>query len=77
MGASRDVSRFLVGNPQRKRPLGRPRSKWEDNIKMDLQEVGCGEHGLDLSGSGQGQVAGTCECGNESSGSIKCGEFLE
>jgi len=35
-----------------------------------------GEHGLDRSGSGQGQVAGTCECSNERSGSIKCGEFL-
>ena len=33
-------------------------------------------HGLDLSGSGQGQVASTCECGNELPGSIKCGEFL-
>ena len=34
-------------------------------------------HGLDQSGSGQGQVAGTCECGNEPSGSIRCGEFLD
>ena len=34
--------RGLVGKPERKRPLGRPRSRWEDNIKMDLQEVGCG-----------------------------------
>jgi hypothetical protein len=34
-------------------------------------------HGLDRSGSGQGQVVGTCECGNAISGSIKCGEFLE
>jgi len=33
--------------------------------------------GLGLSGAGYGQVAGTCECGNEHSGSIKCGEFLE
>jgi len=32
----------LVGKPEGKRPLGRPRRKWEDNIKMDLQEVGCG-----------------------------------
>ena len=32
---------------------------------------------MDRSGSGQGQVAGTCECGNESSGSIKCGGFLD
>jgi len=31
-----------MGNPQGKRPLGRPRRRWEDNIKLDLQEVGCG-----------------------------------
>jgi hypothetical protein len=35
------------------------------------------EHGLDLSGSGQGQVAGSCECGSEPAVSIKCGEFLD
>jgi len=35
-------SRVLVGKPEGKRPLGRPRHRWEDNIKMDLQEVGCG-----------------------------------
>ena len=33
----------LVGKPEGKRPLGRPRRRWEDNIKMDLQEVGCGD----------------------------------
>ena len=43
---------------------------------MDLQEVECGGYGLDRAGSGKGQVAGTCECG-EPSGSIKCGEFLD
>jgi hypothetical protein len=32
-----------VANPEGKRPLGRPRCRWEDNIKMDLQEVGCGD----------------------------------
>jgi len=36
------VYRVLVGKPEGKRPLGRPRLRWEDNIKMDLQEVGCG-----------------------------------
>jgi len=36
------VYRVLVGKPQGKIPLGRPRPRWEDNIKMDLQEVGCG-----------------------------------
>ena len=35
------------------------------------------EYGMDLGGSGQGKVAGTCECCNEPSGSIKCGEFLD
>ena len=37
-----EVYRVLVGKPERKRPLGRHRRRWEDNIKMDLQEVGCG-----------------------------------
>jgi len=36
------VYRVLVGKPEAKRPLGRPRRRWEDNTKMDLQEVGCG-----------------------------------
>jgi len=39
MGKSRGVFRVLVGKPEGKRPLGRPRHRWEDNIKMDLQEV--------------------------------------
>jgi hypothetical protein len=46
-------------------------------IKMDLQEVWCGGHGLDRCGSEQEQVAGTCKRGNVSSGSIKCGEYLD
>jgi len=66
-----------VGKPERKRPLGRPRRRWYDNTKMDLQEVGCGGYGLDQFGSGYGQVVGTFECSNEPSGSIKCGEFLD
>jgi len=47
MGERRCVYRVLVGKPEGKRPLGRPKCRWEDNIKMDLQEVGCGEYGLD------------------------------
>ena len=45
MGEERGVHRVLVGKPEGKRPLGRPRHRWEDNIKMDLQEVdgGCGD----------------------------------
>jgi hypothetical protein len=46
MGYRRGVYMVLVGKPEGKRPLGRPRRMWEDNIKLDLQEVGWG-HGLD------------------------------
>ena len=42
MGERRGVYRVLVGKPEGKRQLGRPRRRWEYNIKMDLQEVGCG-----------------------------------
>jgi hypothetical protein len=41
MGEERGVYRVLVGKPEGKRPLGKPRRGWEDNIKMDLREVGC------------------------------------
>jgi hypothetical protein len=42
MGERRGVYRALVGKPEGRRPLGRPRRRWEDNIKMDVREVGCG-----------------------------------
>jgi hypothetical protein len=42
MGEKRDVYRLLVGKPQGKRPLGRPRRRWMHNIKMDLLEIGLG-----------------------------------
>ena len=42
MGEERVVHRFLVGKPEGKRPFGRPRRRWEDNLKMDLLEVGGG-----------------------------------
>jgi hypothetical protein len=42
VGERRGVYRVLLGKPEGKRPLGRPRRRWEDNIKIDLQEVGCG-----------------------------------
>jgi hypothetical protein len=48
MGDRRRAYRILVGRPEGRRSLGRPRCRWEDNIKMHLQEVG---HGLDWSGS--------------------------
>ena len=45
MGEGRGVHRFLFGKPEGKRPMERPRRRWEDNIKMDFQEVegGCGD----------------------------------
>jgi len=42
MGERRGAYRTLLENPEGKRPLGKPMCRWEDNIKMDLQEVGCG-----------------------------------
>ena len=50
MGEKEVVYWILLGKPQGKRPLGRPRHRLEDNIKMDLQEVGSG-YGLDTAGS--------------------------
>ena len=50
-----------------------PRHRWEDNINMDLQEVGCGVMDwIELA-----QYMGICVCSNKTSGSIKCGEFLD
>jgi hypothetical protein len=51
MREERGVYRVLVGKPEGKRPLGKPRRRWEDNIKIDLQEVGCG--GMDWIGLAQ------------------------
>jgi hypothetical protein len=72
MEERRGAYRDLVGIPDGKRPLGRPRRRWEDNVKMDLQEVGCG--GMDW--IDVAQVADTCECGNETSGYINAGNLL-
>jgi hypothetical protein len=48
MGERRVVYRVLVGKSESERPLGRPRCRWEDKIKMELQEMGWGGHGLDM-----------------------------
>jgi hypothetical protein len=68
-GEERKVYKVLVKNPEGKRPLGIPRSRWENGVRMDLRETGLGGCGLDSTGSGQGPVAGCCECGDEPSGS--------
>jgi hypothetical protein len=46
-GEGLGMYRILVGKPEGKRPLGRPRRRWEDNIKMEHHKVGCGGFGLD------------------------------
>jgi hypothetical protein len=66
--------RLLVGKPEEKRPLGRPRRRWVDNSRIDLGEVGWGDVdwiGLALE---LGQVESSCEFGIEPSGSMKCWE---
>jgi hypothetical protein len=67
MGEGRGVYRILVGRSEGKIPLGRPRCRWEDNIKMDLREIGIEP---DSAGSGKYPVAGFCENGDEPSCSI-------
>jgi len=53
MGERRGAYRVFVGKPEGKRPLERPRLRWEDNIKMDLQKMGCGRgYALDRAGLG-------------------------
>jgi hypothetical protein len=75
MGEERGVHRVLVGKPEGNGPLGRPRRRWEDNVKMDLQEVGegCGDW-MDLAQDRDRWRE--LEYGKETSGSIKCCEFL-
>jgi hypothetical protein len=65
----------LLGKPEGRRPLGRPRRRWVDNIKMDLREIGWG--GMDWIDLAQGPVECSCEHGNEPSGFMKCWEALE
>jgi hypothetical protein len=67
MGEERKVYKVLVGKPEGKRPLGRPRRRWEDGIRIWILgrlALGCG---LDSTGSRWGPVAGCCECGDEPS----------
>jgi hypothetical protein len=58
MGEERKVYKVLVGKPEAKRPLGRPKRRWEDGIRMDLGDIGLGVCGLDSTGSGTGTGGG-------------------
>jgi hypothetical protein len=73
-GVRRGADRVLVGRPEGRRPLERPKRRWEHNIKMDLQKWGACS-GL-LIAQDRDRWGGSCECGNEPLGSIKCGEFF-
>jgi hypothetical protein len=76
MGEKRGAYRILVGRPEGRRPLGRPRRRWEDNIKMDLQEVGRGMDWIELAQDRDRWRALVNAVMNPSS-SIKCGEFID
>jgi hypothetical protein len=52
MGEERKVYKVLVGKPEEKRPLGRPRRRWEDGIRIDLREIGLGGEGCGLDSTG-------------------------
>jgi hypothetical protein len=72
MGEVRGAYNILVGGPEGRRPLGRPRLRWEDNIKMDLREIGFGNvDWINLAKDRDRWRA------LEPSGFIKCGEFLD
>jgi hypothetical protein len=73
MGEERKVYRVLVGKPEGKRPLGRPRSTLEGGLRMDLSESGWGCR-FNSTGSRYGLVAGCCECGDEPS--VSCATEL-
>jgi hypothetical protein len=76
MGERRCVYRVVVGKPEGRDHLEDPGIGGRIQLKWILRKW-VGGHGLERCGSGWGQVADTCECGNELSGSIKCWEFLD
>jgi hypothetical protein len=74
---TRTAYRLLMGKPEGKRPLGRPRRRWVDNSRMNLGEVGWGD--VDWIGLAQdrNRWRAVCEFGIEPSGSMKCWETVE
>jgi hypothetical protein len=72
----KNAYKILVEKPEEKRPFGRPKHTWKDNIKMDFKKQGV-KNGLNSSGSKQGPVAGSCEHNNETSGSTKGRECID
>jgi hypothetical protein len=76
MGQDRGMYRFLMGKPKGKRPLRRLRSRWENNIKADLQEVGCGGMELIEMDQDRNRWRALVNAVMNLSGSIKCWKFL-
>ena len=77
MGGRRGVYRVLVGKPEGKRPIGRPRRRWEDSIKMDLQETECGSMASIKLAQDRDRWRALVIAVMDLRGSIKCGEFLD
>jgi len=77
MGERRGVYRVLVGKPEGKSPAGRPRHRWEDNIKMDLQEVECVSMDRIDMAQDRDRWQALVNAVMNLRGSIKCGEFLD
>jgi hypothetical protein len=75
IGGMRGAYNILVDKPEGMRPLGRPRLRWEDKIKIDLGEIGFRD--VDWIYLAQDRDRTFCEHGEEPSGSIKCGKFLD
>jgi hypothetical protein len=75
MEVVRGAYSILVGRAEGRRPLGRPRRRWEDNIKMDLRDIGFGDADFINLDQDRDRWRALVNHGNEPSGSIKCGEF--
>jgi hypothetical protein len=77
MGEGRGACRVLVGKPEGRRPMGRPRRILEDNIKKDFQEVRCGGMDWIELARDRDRWPALANVVSEPSGCIKCGEFLD
>jgi hypothetical protein len=73
-GGDRNSYKILDDKPEGKRPLGRPRRRYEENIKLDHREIG--REGVDWTGLGQDPATASCEHCNKPSGFIRAGHFL-
>jgi hypothetical protein len=77
MGTKRNANMVSVRETEGRRPLGRPRTRWENNIKIDLREIGFGGMEWNDLAQDMGRMEGSREHGNEPSVSIKCVEIFE